>query len=554
MCQLKNRVLHTDRSMPLKVLLIAVFGLLFWGVVFFIFYRVLIYFKGIDVLGVFLATKLLSMILLTLFSILVFSTIITAISTLFMSEELQLIVCSPYDMYELFFEKFAETVFNSSWMALLFSLPVFLSYGMAFASGVMFYIVLFMMLLPFIIISCSIGIGCALLLVSVFPVRRLKDMLFLLSIFLAIGLYMLFRLIRPERLVDPDSFFTVLDYLSSLEMPTSPLLPSQWAADVLEGILFRQSSLTFELLLLWVSAGAAVFVLNKIFNSIFTSAWSKTQEARTAKITKNRFYNRLIESVFSRLPQHTRAIIDKDLRIFFRDTAQWSQLFILAAIIVIYLYNFSVLPFDKSPIPTVQLQNLIAFINLGLAGFVISAVAVRFSYPAISLEGESFWIVRSSPLSIRGLVWCKFFMNFIMLAVLSEILIVLSNYFLHAEPFMMVLSSITILLMTLGLTSLSIGFGALFPRFRYENVAQIPTGFGGFMYMAVSVIYIGSIVVLEAWPVHLLIMSRMRGTELDGMQIFGIAASFVLILIISAAVCILPLYKGLGRLERLESY
>jgi len=121
------------------------------------------------------------------------------------------------------------------------------------------------------------------------------------------------------------------------------------------------------------------------------------------------------------------------------------------------------------------LQNIISFINLGLAGFVISAVAVRFAYPAVSLEGDAFWIIKSSPMGLKRFLWCKFWVNFIFLVVMSEILIIFTNYLLKVDTMMMAVSAVTIFLMTFGITSLGIGCGASYPRFKIENIAQIPT-------------------------------------------------------------------------------
>ncbi|MEI6125988.1 MAG: hypothetical protein WCQ99_05465, partial [Pseudomonadota bacterium] len=362
--------------------------------------------------------------------------------------------------------------------------------------------------------------------------------------------------LKPERLVDPDTFFTVVDYLSSLELPASPFLPSQWATDALGYFLFSRSGdgWAFNVVLLWSTALAFVVMLNWMFRGLFFDAWSKSQEARTARVTRNRLFNRILEAIVSPLPLQVKGVIDKDIRSFFRDTAQWSQLFILAAIIVIYLYNFSVLPMEKSPIPTKYLQNLIAFLNLGLAGFVIAAVAVRFGYPAVSLEGDSFWIIKSSPLGLKGLLWCKFWLTFTLLVIVSEMLIVCTNMLLHVDRRLMILSAITVFFMTFGLTSLSIGFGASYPRFRYENVAQIPTGFGGLMYMLSAVLFVGAIVVLEALPVHLFMMAEFSARPLTPVQIGEIAASFLIVIILSIAAFIVPMRAGLKKLSDLEEF
>jgi ABC-2 type transport system permease protein len=554
--QIRNRLKNRNRRMYGKTLIAGFFGILFWAAIFIVFYRVLAYFKGIDIVGSFLAAKLLSMVILSFFSILIFSNIITALSVFFMSDELQLVMPTPYDADELYLSKLAETVINSSWMVALFSLPVFLSYGIIFTQDAAYYCMVLLTLIPLFIISGALGTAVALGLVKSFPARRLKDIFFLLALFLFVGLYSMFRFMKPERLVDPDIFITVIDYLSVLKAPASPFLPSQWITDVLSAFLFQKQGEDpiFSFACLWSTALAFIVMLGWCFRCIFFDAWSKAQEAKSIRVKRWSFFNRVLDAVLAPLEPPLRAVVDKDIRSFLRDTAQWSQLFILLAIIVIYLYNFSVLPLDKSPIPTRQLQNILSFLNLGLAGFVITAVAVRFAFPAISLEGESFWIIKSSPLGLRGLIRCKFWTNCLLLSVLAEVLIICSNWLLGVDRVMMLLSAGTVLLMTFGITSLGIGIGSAFPRFRYENIAQIPTGFGGLVYMMLAMLFCVLIVMVEALPLQMYLTAAAAGQTLRPGQWGIIAGCFVFICALSAAACIVPMKIGLYRLSRIESF
>ena len=40
------------------------------------------------------------------------------------------------------------------------------------------------------------------------------------------------------------------------------------------------------------------------------------------------------------------AMFYKDIKMFFRDTGQWSQVFIIGALIMIYVYNFKSIPIN----------------------------------------------------------------------------------------------------------------------------------------------------------------------------------------------------------------
>ena len=63
-----------------------------------------------------------------------------------------------------------------------------------------------------------------------------------------------------------------------------------------------------------------------------------------------------------------RQLLIKDLKIFLRDVSQWSQLLLLLALVLLYLYNFRVLDLSKIPYMSGFLKNIYAFINLGDGG------------------------------------------------------------------------------------------------------------------------------------------------------------------------------------------
>ena len=62
----------------------------------------------------------------------------------------------------------------------------------------------------------------------------------------------------------------------------------------------------------------------------------------------------------------------KDLRLFFRDTTQWSQLILLAALLFVYLFNIKALPLFRGEQVPFFLVSVVSFLNLGLAGFVLA--------------------------------------------------------------------------------------------------------------------------------------------------------------------------------------
>src|SRR5439155_5793153 len=191
-------------------------------------FRLLRYFRGVKEIGPLLAGKLLGLILVGFFSILLLSNIITALSSFFLARDLDLLVSAPVDWLKLYLAKLLETLVHSSWMVVLMAVPMFAAYGYVYDGGFLFPLIVIAAFLPFLVIPTVIGSAVTLLLVNVFPARRTRDILSVIAVLAAGGIVLLFRLVRPERLARPEGFRSLVDLVSLLRTPTSPMLPSEW--------------------------------------------------------------------------------------------------------------------------------------------------------------------------------------------------------------------------------------------------------------------------------------------------------------------------------------
>jgi len=244
-------------------------------------------------------------------------------------------------------------------------------------------------------------------------------------------------------------------------------------------------------------------------------------------------------------------LVGKEIRVFFRDTTQWSQLILLGVLVTVYVYNITVLPLYTGEEVSFLLINAVSFLNLGLAGFVVAAIAARFVFPAISIEGRMMWLLRSSPVDVRAVFWSKYWVGTIPLLAVALPLIVGTNLVLKASPFILVLTSVTMIGVTFALTSLALGFGALYPNYDTENVAEIPTSFGGLLFMMAAVSYLGGVVILEAWPVYLFLNARLTVGEAEvGLTplLMGVSGAAIL----TAFAIVLPLRAGIHKVQSID--
>src|SRR6185503_6669403 len=200
------------------------------------------------------------------------------------------------------------------------------------------------------------------------------------------------------------------------------------------------------------------------------------------------------------------------------------------------LYNFSVLDLQRVQFMSGFIKNIYAFVNLGMAGFVMATVAVRFVFPAVSAEGAAFWIIRTSPISLRDFLWSKFWTGLVPVLVLTEGLTIAANELLGVDPFLKLVAAAAIVFMSLALVGLATGLGARYPRFDADNASQVAGSSGGVAYMIAAVSYIITMIALLAWPSSIYLWRLLRNRPLDLDQMFGIALCFLAAAMLSVVI------------------
>jgi ABC-2 type transport system permease protein len=542
----RARAMANERGRSARFALLAFIGMLFWVFIYTLLYKLLVYFRGVPDLGPFLAGKLLGMILIGFFSILLLSNVITALSSFFLARDLDLLVGAPVDWLKLYAAKLLETGVNSSWMVVLLAVPMFAAFGSAYHGGWLFPLLVIGVFVPFLVVPAVIGSALTLILVNVFPARRTRDILSVIAVLAAGGIVLLFRIVRPERLARPEGFRSLVEFVTVLRTPTSPFLPSEWVQRAILSWLQERPDLV-SVYLLW-STAAAAFVLGALLHSrLYPIGFSKAQESGE-RLARGGAMGRLGRTIFSPLGILRRELVLKELRLFFRDTTQWSQLILLTVLVIVYVFNIKYLPLKGEGV-TFFLVNVIPFLNLVLAGFVLASVAARFIFPSVSLEGRTLWLLRSSPMPVRQLLWAKFWVGTTPLLALALGIVFVTDWLLQVSDFMFAVSVMTIAMMTIALCGMALGFGTLFPQFETENAAQIPTSFGGLMFMIASVGLIAGVVVLEARPVYSYLSAKLYGTPTSmSDMVFGFGLAALLCIVAT----IIPIRVANRRLEAVE--
>ena len=187
-----------------------------------------------------------------------------------------------------------------------------------------------------------------------------------------------------------------------------------------------------------------------------------------------------------------RELVLKELRVFFRDTTQWSQLILLAVLVIVYVFNIKYLRSAamgldlsaREPCPLSQLGAGGVCARVDRGAFHLSRRQPRRAH-AVAPALQSDVDPRSAVGQVLG--GCT-----LPLLILALAIVFVTDYMLEVSEFMFTVSVFTIAMMTFAVSGLALGFGTLFPQFDTENAAQIPTSFGGLLvFMMASVAMIG---------------------------------------------------------------
>jgi ABC-2 type transport system permease protein len=540
----KNRFFPKNK-LPLPAIGVLVFSLAVCMVLYKIVVKVVTYFHSQNELGILLSLKIFQMGWITMFAMLIFSCMVSAVSTLFLSQDNEIVFAAPVPTADIFFMRYVTTSIYTSWMMVIFSIPIFAAYGTVFQAGLLYWPLMLGTIIATAAIATTFGMGFTVVLVNLFPARRTKDIILYLSICFGIFIYIIFRLMRPEDLVNPDKYGHFIDYLSSLATPAAPYLPAAWASNLLSYYLLDREIDFLVAALLCITPIALFFLGEWAMERWFLSGFTKSQESFGGYrkfFTFGKYNSSTLQWIFR-----------KEAKLFLRDSAEWSQLFMIAALVIVYLYNFKALPVERSMFQEEYVTNLISFLNIGLTGFVVASLAARFVYPSIGAEGGSFYIIMSSPLSTSRYILYKYLFYVVPFTGLALILLVVSNRLINIEGPMWYISIITGLIITWTVLAMALGFGAIYADFKAENRAAALGGIGAILFLFTAIAFEMAIIFLGGAPVFRVMKSWLRKGVMPIDDLLTLIVWILVSLALSLFLSIFFIKKGINKLEASSS-
>jgi len=562
---MRRNILALREKSYLMVAVIFLFVVGYWIAGYEVFYMGFRRLAELPGLQVIVLDRMLYLFFAFLFLMLMFSNMIIGYSTLFKSQETQWMLTLPVRSLDVFQWKLMETTLLASWAFLFLSAPLMVAYGNARHVTAGFYMKVFLLFVPFTIIPAALG-SMAIMAVARYLHRHVfKWALFGVS---AVGIACAFAFLKPMQAEDlePAQMSVALqELLHNSRAAIEPLLPSYWVAssmiDWAGGLTGRGM---FYFLVLLSNAMMSTLVCVTVSRRLYYEGWSRNHgqgefQLGVPLLDKpiNLPHTALVERIVNawpRLDAATRALVLKDIRVFWRDTSQWSQFVIFFGLLGLYVLNLRSVAYDWN---NEYWASFVSFLNLGATSMTLATLTTRFVFPQFSLEGKRLWMVGMVPYGLKRVLLEKFWLSSVASAAITVPLMLTSSCMLRIPGWLTLLFASTIAVMSFALCGIAVGIGALFPNFssgstanrRDDNPARIVSGFGGTFCFLLSLVYLVLCIGSEVLPMYASFAAN--GFSERG-QPWGLVFSWIFVSLFSLIAATIPMSLALKKVESLE--
>jgi ABC-2 type transport system permease protein len=493
-----------------------------------------------------------SLVLFSALVLMVLTSFTTVLSSLYLSGDMDMLLVAPVPMRAVFIVKFFGGLLVPYLLLFVLIGPFLLGFGQGLGFGAAFFVVAVVVLLLLPLLPTGLGALLVMAVVRVIPARRAREIVGVIGGMVGISWYIFSQF--SNQLAPRVANARTLDYLRRFD---SPALPSAWAGRAL--IAAGEGSWTALALYggLFAALSIGVFAACVVLaERLYYAGWSnmstkggrvkgKRQKARgTAEQAERTPFYLLPFSFF--LPQESRAVLVKDLRIFPRDLRNLQQLIFPLVLAGIWTFRLitggSTTGNDRAPD---IFESLSTLASAGISFYICLVLSSAMGGPGISREGRGFWLLKVAPISAWRILLGKLTLAYLPFPIIGTLFIVFLSILQGSTPAELARALALVLLGGLGTTSISMGIGAAFPKLNWDNPRQQTSIQAGclapILYMLYLGIAIGAVLGLPA-------LGDLAPSFATALALLG----WVLFLALTAGAVWGSLALGASRLERLE--
>jgi hypothetical protein len=493
-------------------------------------------------IGSFLLHRFIMLILFMFFISVNIGNIVVSFSTLFRSEETSFFSTKPVSFTKIFLIKFLDNFFYSSTTLLLIISAALIGYGIYFNMNWSFYpITLLLIFLPFMFSAGSLGVILLLIILRLSEKFGLKKIIAIAAIIYASWIIGYYFIMSPLTLVREVFMYwpNINRYFGFLDSFLVKLFPAYWVADALFWITSGNLKTALPLIALNLIVSAGLFTIALIIASKwYYSTWSASHGLSMAGETNNKPKQILMGfEKRSGMNSKDEVLIKREFLLFTREPGQLIHLGVMVFLMIIFMTGISGIKIivDDSYYND-SLRTIIFLVVSLFSVFMVAALSLRFIFPLISLEGETVWKIRSSPVNHAAFLIKKLLIYFTLIFIMGQLV---SFFAGHQFPRSLSLTGqLNTIFITISVVSLNFGMGGYFANFKEKNPIRISSSQGASITFLFTIIYMALLVALLFMPVsnyfeseHRAISSPLSGllTASLVLFIFSILISFVFI-------------------------
>jgi len=481
--------------------------------------------------------------------LMVLTSFTTVLSSLYLSGDIDMLLVAPVPMRAVFVVKFFGGLLTP--YALLFFLlgPFLLGFGQGLGFGAAYFAVAIAVLLLLPLLPTGLGALLVMAVVRVIPARRAREIVGVIGGLVGVSWYIFSQFTRELTPRFANARF--LDYLRRFD---NPIAPSAWAARALvaagEGRWIEFA--LYGALFAGLSIGVFLVCL-ALAERLYYAGWSNMSTQGGRVRTKNREQrtkagNRsfVLSSLFSVLPQQSRAVLYKDLKVFPRDLRNLQQLIfplVLAGIWTFRLVTGGSLG-NSRDVPSF-FNSLSALASAGISFYICLVLSGAIGGAGISREGRGFWLFKVAPISARRLLIGKLALAYLPFPIIGTLFVIFLSLLQQSAPSDFLRSLVLVLVAGLGVSSISMGLGAAFPKFNWENPRQQNSFQAGCLSPILYMAYLGVAIGVVLGVPEL-------GRLVPDLRLALTAGSWIFFFALTALVVWGALAFGAARLERIE--
>lgn len=473
-----------------------------------------------------------------------------ALSSLFLSNDLELLMTAPVNRRAVFVSKILDGMAAYYALVLVTAAPALFTYGLGLRYGPLYYVLAFIAILGTPLLPAGSGALLVMLVARIAPARRVREVMGLAAALFGVTCSLFGNLSsRWSRQVFQGGQFSLGTILARVQDFINAPIPSliagrglaaAGAGDAVTALIYVSSFL----LITFGFFAATVWVAD----TLYANGWVRMQSSGSANRSKQRAEKAAANSGLLGNAPASLAIALKDWRVIPRDLRNFAQfltpLFLLPVIYINLLGGGGSRSFNAVTQANNLTQGRVSFANpFAAAGVLLTTFLIfnRIAATGISMEGKSWWLLKAAPIASGELLLGKFLAAMIPFTVVGTALMIGMAIWRGFSLIGFLYGWFGMMTIGAGMMAVDVAFAVPWANLNWDDPRRMTSGWGALFAFIINI-------VLSLVAGLLLCLPLIARTLLPSVEIVAWILGPVLAVIASAAIGGSVVVFGLNRL------